>query len=57
GTSAGSNDVYNGNQETNTSAVISGLPDSGESLYVRLWSKTGGAWLFDTDCAYTAVGP
>ncbi|MCP4344034.1 MAG: hypothetical protein GY795_00730 [Desulfobacterales bacterium] len=57
GTSAGSNDVYNGNQETNTSAVISGLPSSGETLYVRLWSKVSGTWLCDSDSTYTAVGP
>ncbi|MCP4365312.1 MAG: hypothetical protein GY800_08475 [Planctomycetes bacterium] len=57
GTSAGSNDIHNTSYGTDTSAVISGLPDSGESLYVRLWSKTDGAWLFDTDYTYTAVGP
>ncbi|MCP4365313.1 MAG: rhodanese-like domain-containing protein [Planctomycetes bacterium] len=57
GTSAGGNDVLNAGYGTDTSAVISGLPSSGESLYVRLWSKKNGAWLFDTDNAYTAVGP
>ncbi|MCP4337350.1 MAG: hypothetical protein GY799_00340, partial [Desulfobulbaceae bacterium] len=57
GTSAGSNDVYNGNQATNTSAVISGLPSSGETLYVRLWSKVSGTWFYDSDSTYTAVGP
>ncbi|MCP4344033.1 MAG: hypothetical protein GY795_00725 [Desulfobacterales bacterium] len=57
GTSAGSNDVYNGNQATNTSAVISDLPSSGETLYVRLWSKVSGTWFYDSDSTYTAVGP
>lgn len=54
GTTAGGNDVYNGNQKTNTSAVVSGLPDSGETVYVRLWSKVDGEWLHAADNSYTA---
>ncbi len=54
GTSAGSNDIYNRDQGTNTSALIPGLPGNGETLYVRLWSRTGSAWSYNTDTIYTA---
>ncbi|MCP4344027.1 MAG: hypothetical protein GY795_00695 [Desulfobacterales bacterium] len=57
GTSAGSNDLANLNQETNTSATVSGLPNTGETLYVRLWSKVSGEWLYKSDSAYTATEP
>ncbi len=58
GTSEGGYDVYSsGDLGTGTSAVVSGLPDSGETLYVRLWSKVDGVWIYNTDCIYTAVGP
>ncbi len=52
-TGSGSEDVYYSNQGTNTSEMISGLPDSGETLYVRLSSLVNGEWLFN-DYTYTA---
>ncbi|MCP4105944.1 MAG: hypothetical protein GY749_10470 [Desulfobacteraceae bacterium] len=54
GTSAGSHDVYSGNQGTDTSAAVSGLPANGETLYVRLWSQVDGVWIYNTDQTYTA---
>ncbi|MCP4349125.1 MAG: hypothetical protein GY795_26900, partial [Desulfobacterales bacterium] len=57
GTSAGGNDVANLDQGTDTSATVSGLPGSGETLYVRLWSKVGGEWLYKSDSICTASGP
>ncbi|MCP4349188.1 MAG: hypothetical protein GY795_27220 [Desulfobacterales bacterium] len=57
GTSAGSNDVANLDQGTDISATVSGLPGSGETLYVRLWSKVGGEWLYKSDSVCTATGP
>ncbi|MCP4088184.1 MAG: rhodanese-like domain-containing protein [Gammaproteobacteria bacterium] len=58
GTSQGDYDVYSsGDLGTSTSTVASGLPDSGETLYARLWSKMGGTWIYNTDFTYTATGP
>lgn len=57
GTAAGGNDIHNKDKGTATSTVVAGLPDNGETLYVRLWSKVAGEWLYDDDCVYTASGP
>ncbi|MCP4127705.1 MAG: hypothetical protein GY753_11655, partial [Gammaproteobacteria bacterium] len=58
GTSEGGYDVYSsGDLGTGTSTVVSGLPDSGETLYARLWSKVEGIWIYNTDFTYTATGP
>ncbi|MCP4349126.1 MAG: hypothetical protein GY795_26905 [Desulfobacterales bacterium] len=57
GTSAGGNDLGNLDQGTDTSATVSGLPGNGETLYVRLWSKVGGEWLYKSDSICTASGP
>jgi hypothetical protein len=57
GTSAGANDLYAGNQLTNTSKQISNLPTNGSTIYVRLWSLDSGKWYFNdyTYTAYTAI--
>ncbi|MCP4105942.1 MAG: hypothetical protein GY749_10460 [Desulfobacteraceae bacterium] len=55
GTSAEGHDVYSGDQGTNTSIIVPGLPDNGEAVYVRLWSVVDGNWLYN-DYTYTAVG-
>ncbi len=56
GTSEGDYDVYSsGDLGTGTSAVVSGLPNSGETLYARLWSRVEGIWIYNTDFTYTAV--
>ncbi len=32
---------------------ISGLPGNGETLYVRLWSRVDGSWIYNTDYTCT----
>ncbi|MCP4100738.1 MAG: hypothetical protein GY750_04835, partial [Lentisphaerae bacterium] len=54
GTSAEGHDIYSGDQGTNTSNIVSDLPDNGGTLYVRLWSVVDGDWLYN-DYTYTAV--
>ncbi|MCP4199314.1 MAG: hypothetical protein GY762_19385, partial [Proteobacteria bacterium] len=54
GTSEGDYDVYSGDQGTNISKTVAGLPYKGETLYVRLFSKAGGGWGNYTDSVYTA---
>ncbi|MCP4105210.1 MAG: hypothetical protein GY749_06685 [Desulfobacteraceae bacterium] len=53
GTSPESYDIYSGDQGTNTSVTVSGLPFSGETLYVRLFSMVNSEW-FTNDYTYTA---
>ncbi|MCP4352313.1 MAG: hypothetical protein GY795_43195, partial [Desulfobacterales bacterium] len=56
-TGAGSKDLYSDDQGINTSGTIYSLPNSGETLYVRLHSLVNGEWLFNdyTYTAYTVV--
>ncbi|MCP4105940.1 MAG: hypothetical protein GY749_10450 [Desulfobacteraceae bacterium] len=56
GTTKGSNDIYSDNQGTNNSKLVTGLPDNGIILYVRLLSYVNGEWLYN-DYTYTAVVP
>jgi glucose/arabinose dehydrogenase len=55
GTTPGGNQIYPGSQTTSLSATVSGLPANGTTLYVRLWSLIGGAWVYE-DYTYTAAG-
>ncbi len=52
-TNAGSFDIYSNDQGTNTSREIPDLPDSGETVYVRLFSMIDGGWAWN-DYTYTA---
>jgi len=53
-TGPGSTDLYYGpNQSTNLSATVTRLPVNGETVYVRLFSLTGGTWLYN-DYTFTA---
>ncbi len=52
-TGTGSQDVYSGDLGTNTSKTINTLPNSGETVYVRLFSNISGNW-FRNDYIYTA---
>lgn len=56
GTSLGNNNIYGGDQGTNTSATVNNLPVNGQVLYVRLWSYIDGAWQY-SDASYRAAGP
>ncbi|MCP4365137.1 MAG: hypothetical protein GY800_07555, partial [Planctomycetes bacterium] len=44
GTSEGGKDIYSDGQGTNTSRTVFQLPNKGETLYVRLFSKLNGEW-------------
>ncbi len=55
GTSPGNNNIYGGDQATNTSAAVANLPVNGQVLYVRLWSYIDGAWQY-SDASYRAAG-
>jgi hypothetical protein len=60
GTTAAGNDLFGSNEGSNLSATVTGLPITGQTLYVRLWSYVGIAsgslsagWHF-IDYTYTA---
>ena len=53
GTTAGGQEIYSAGQGTSQSAGVTGLPNDGSTVHVRLWSRIGGAWLFN-DYTYTA---
>ncbi|MHC4124456.1 MAG: sialidase family protein, partial [Planctomycetota bacterium] len=58
GTTAGANDIYFGYQ-TDTSQLVTGLPDNGCSVYARLWSDVPGhpsQWLYNDYEYYTVCG-
>jgi serine protease len=52
-TGAGSYNLYNKAGGTTRTATVSGLPNSG-TVYVRLWSLTSGAWVWN-DYTYTSA--
>ena len=54
GTSQGGNNLAQSGGAGATSFVASNLPTHGSTVYVRLWSLIGGAWLY-TDYTYTAA--
>ena len=54
GNSAGTGDIYNQSQGTNTSGTATGLPTDGRTLHVRLWTRQGTTWSFN-DYTYTAA--
>ncbi len=51
-TTAGSKDIYYASTGTNVFQTVTGIPSSG-TIRVRLWSKVGGAWLYND---YTYAG-
>jgi M6 family metalloprotease-like protein len=55
GTTSGGSDLYEASTGTTQSATISGLPGAGESVYVRLWSRSSNGWDF-TDYTYDGSG-
>ncbi len=44
--------VFYGSVGTATSQMVTGLPDDGRPVYVRLWTLVDGVWLFN-DALYT----
>ncbi len=56
GTTAGGTDLYNQSTGASQSALVSGLPIDGRTVYVRLWSLlANNSWQFN-DYTYTATG-
>jgi hypothetical protein len=55
-TGAGSQDIAALDRGMNQSATVTGLPTTGVTIYVRLWSLVVGGWQF-RDYTYTAAGP
>ena len=58
GSSVGGNDYYNsGSLGTSASAMATGLPRDGSTIYVRLWYRATatGNWVYN-DYTYTATG-
>jgi len=54
-TGVGTFDLYNSGSTTATSKPLSGIPTSGVTVYVRLFSKINGLWEF-VDYTYTETG-
>ena len=52
-TGVGSDDIYNSSQKTVTSYTFNSMPTNGETIYVRLITNFGGAWVHN-DYTYTA---
>jgi Subtilase family len=55
GRTVGGSDLYNQSQGTSRSVTVNGLPTDGSTVYVRLWSLIGSAWLFKDYTYYRAV--
>jgi bacillolysin len=57
GTTAGGMEIYDGNEETSLSRVVTGLPTEGTPLYVRLSSLTPIGWQSNDYTVGTAITP
>jgi len=53
GTSRGSSNIVSKSTGTSRSLVVSNLPNRGQRVYVRLWTRFSGGWQY-TDYTYTA---
>ncbi|MGE5594780.1 MAG: CAP domain-containing protein [Hyphomicrobiales bacterium] len=51
GTSAGSNNMYGASMGLNRSITLSGFPQTGATIYVRLWTRFSTGWQY-TDYTY-----
>ena len=54
GSTLGGTDLYASSVLTDLSQWVTGLPNDGRTLYVRLWTRTNGEWQF-YDYTYTAT--
>jgi fibronectin type 3 domain-containing protein len=54
-TGAGSSNLYNSGHTAATSAIVTGLPENGVTVYARLLSEIGGIWQ-SADYTYTEAG-
>lgn len=53
GTSLGGHEIYTADLGTSLTTTVSSLPSNGSQLYVRLYSRIGGAWTY-VDYKYQA---
>jgi hypothetical protein len=51
----GGNTLYSADQGSSLSATVTGLPGSGQTIHVRLWSYIDGTWQ-SSDATYNASG-
>ena len=54
GTAAGQGNIFGGNVGTATSKLVTGLPTSGSTIYVTLYSNINSSW-FSNSYTYTAA--
>ena len=57
GTTLGGNQIYPGSAVTNLFAIVPALPANGSTVYVRLWSLSGGGRRFNDSTYTSATGP
>jgi sugar lactone lactonase YvrE len=55
-TGVGSKDLYDSGQQTATSATFNNLPNKGQTIYARLYSKFNGTLVYN-DYTYSTVSP
>ena len=56
GTTVGGQEIYGAGQGTNLSVGVNGFPNNGSTVHARLWSRIGGAWLFNDYTYMTCTG-
>jgi uncharacterized protein YkwD len=47
GTSPGANDLVGVSMSTSTALIVNGIPDTGQTVYVRLWTETSSGWEYN----------
>jgi probable HAF family extracellular repeat protein len=55
GTVPGEGNIFAGNVGLSTGQAVNGIPISGATIYVRLWTQLSGNWVYN-DYTYTAFG-
>jgi uncharacterized repeat protein (TIGR01451 family) len=55
GTSVGGHQTSAGAQITGLSTTVTGIPTNSSTVYVRLWTLSGGTWVYN-DYSYRAAG-
>jgi Subtilase family len=55
GTTPGGSNLLHQSQGPSLSGMVSGLPTTGQQVYVRLWSRFTGVWQQFNDYTYTAA--
>ena len=54
GTTQGQGNIFGANTALATSQTVTGLPTTGGTVYVRLWTQSGGVWIYN-DYTFTAA--